>query len=189
VNEPLPTLTVTGVFGDQAKQSIELTKDASEQPLLVVFFHERSRQAFALTRVVMRFAATRRDTGLHPSVVFLTDDVVETDKWLNQIENLLPKEITYTISRDGIEGPGSYGLNRQVTLTVLVAKEGKVTANFALTQPQAAADGPKILRAIADVTGGGELPEISELLDTPGDMKRRPNQPPARNEGAKSNRP
>jgi len=38
------------------------------------------------------------------------------------------------ISPDGEEGPGSYGLNRKMTLTILVANKGKVTANFALVQ-------------------------------------------------------
>ena len=71
--------------------------------------------------------------------------------------------MTYRISQDGVEGPGVYGLNRNVTLTILVGKEGKATANFALVQPSIQADGPKILKAIADVSGGGKVPSIEEL--------------------------
>ena len=55
---------------------------------------------------------------------------------------------------EGKEGPGSYGLNRNVTLTILVGKEGKVTANFALVQPSTQADLPKILEEVAKVAGG-----------------------------------
>ena len=52
------------------------------------------------------------------------------------------------ISLDGKEGPGSYGLNREVMITVLVAKENKVTANFAILSPNET-DAPKI-KAAAD---------------------------------------
>ena len=47
------------------------------------------------------------------------------------------------ISLDGIEGPGNYGLNRKVTLTLLVAKGTKVVANFAIVQPNET-DAPKV---------------------------------------------
>ena len=42
-----------------------------------------------------------------------------------------------------------------MSLTVLVGKEGVVSANFALVQPSVQADGPKILKAIVDALGRG----------------------------------
>ena len=67
------------------------------------------------------------------------------------------------ISADGLEGPGSYGLNRNVALTVLVGKDNKVTGNFALVQPSVQADGPKIFQAIVAALGGGEVPDITQF--------------------------
>src|SRR5205823_2231531 len=67
------------------------------------------------------------------------------------------------ISTDGKEGPGSYGLNRTMTLTILVGKEGKVTANFALVQPSLQADLPKILDEVVKVAGG-KAPKVEELV-------------------------
>ncbi|MAG94542.1 MAG: hypothetical protein CMJ48_12445, partial [Planctomycetaceae bacterium] len=66
------------------------------------------------------------------------------------------------ISVDGAEGPGSYGLNRNVNLTVLVAHENRVAANFALVQPSET-DVPKILAEVVDLVGG-RIPTHSEVL-------------------------
>ena len=44
-------------------------------------------------------------------------------------------------------------------LTVLVAKENKVTANFALVQPSLAVDAPRIGKALVDLVGGERLAE------------------------------
>ncbi len=85
------------------------------------------------------------------------------------------------ISPDGREGPGSYGLNRNVTLTILVAKDNKVSANFALVQPSLQVDMPKVLESVVKVAGG-KLPKIAELEGMPamarGEAKPSGNEPP-----------
>ena len=80
------------------------------------------------------------------------------------ILKLLPSVIG--VSPDGREGPGSYGLNRKMTLTILVAKDNKVEANFALVQPSLQADLPKVLESIAKVAGG-KIPKLEELDGMP----------------------
>ena len=55
-------------------------------------------------------------------------------------------------------------------LTILVGKEGKVTANFALVQPSVQADVPRIVKAIVDVLGGGPVPTLAELDAGPAEM-------------------
>ncbi len=167
VGEALPPLPIERVLSKSDGERLDLVERAAGKPTLVIFFHARTRPGFALTRALLQYANKKQDTGLQPSIVFLADDVSETRKWIETIQKLLPSEVTYGVSHDGIEGPGAYGLNRNMTLTVLVANEGKVTGNFALIQPQLQADGPKILQAIADVTGGGPLPTVDELLQAP----------------------
>ncbi len=54
------------------------------------------------------------------------------------------------ISFDGKEGPGSYGLNREVMLTILVVHESKVAANFAIVSPNET-DAPRIKAAADEV--------------------------------------
>ena len=75
---------------------------------------------------------------------------------------------------DGREGPGSYGLNRNVMLTILIGKAGKVTANYALIQPSLQVDLPKILKSVVEVVGG-EVPNLKDLPGMAG-MVRRENQ-------------
>jgi len=161
--EKLPPFKAQGVFGDQAGKEVDLIGQADGKPLLLVFVHRRTRPAFGLTNTVMKYAATQKEKGLTSGVIFLTADPTETGQWMNRVKQHFPDGVTHAISTDGVDGPGAYGLNRNVTLTVLVGNEGKVTANFALVQPSLPTDGPKILKAIVDATGGGEVPSIADL--------------------------
>ena len=56
------------------------------------------------------------------------------------------------IAAGGRNGPGSYGLNRNIAQTILVAKDGKVTWNFVSEQGLLFAD-PHILGAVAEAVG------------------------------------
>lgn len=163
VGEKLPSLKVKGVYGDLAARDIELGGPAEGNPELLIFFHEKTRPAYGLTNMMMKYAASRKKDGLRSSVIYLTDDATEMREWLGRVKGNMNQNVIHAISPDGVEGPGSYGLNRNVALTVLVAKEGNVTANFALVQPSIQSDGPKILKAIVDATGGGKIPTIAEL--------------------------
>ena len=71
---------------------------------------------------------------------------------MKRIASRLPEVITLGVSREGREGPGSYGLNRNVSMTVLVAREGKVLHNFAFQQPLLTVD-PHVLGGIAEAIG------------------------------------
>jgi hypothetical protein len=180
VGEKLVPFKAQGAIGELAGKEFDVVGEADGKPLLLIFFHARTRPAFGLTKAVTEFAATKAKTGLQCCVIFLTDDLTETQKWMGIVNRQLTKGVRYGISLDGLDGPGAYGLNRNVTLTVLVGKEGKVTANFALVQPQLQADGPKILQAIMDVTGGGKAPAIEELVgDQTSARQRMANRPAA----------
>ena len=161
VGESIPTLKAKGVFGELADNEFNLIERGDSDPVALIFVHARTRPAFGLTNTVMKWAASR--DSLQCGVVFLTDDATATTQWMRKIQSYFSKDVTYAVSLDGSEGPGSFGLNRNVTLTVLVGNQGKVTANFALVQPSMQADAPKIVKAIVDVTGGGKVPTVDEL--------------------------
>lgn len=163
VSEPLASFPLKGVFGDAAGKDLDVIADADKGPIVLIFVHERTRPAFGLMNTVMRMVASRKEDGVLGATVFLTDDATATENWMNQIPQYFPEGITIGISPEGQEGPGAYGLNRNVALTVLVGNEDKVTANFALVQPSEQADGPKIFAAVVDVLGGGEVPDVSEF--------------------------
>ncbi len=181
VGEKLTPLAIKVVLGNDAGKEIDLVKSAAGKPVLIVFVHERNRPSVGLARLLGLYAATKKEAGLKSGVVFLTPDPTMTEEWLKIAKNALPADVPVGISTDGQEGPGAYGLNRKVQMTILVGKDDKVTANFALVQPSVQADAPKIAQAIVDVLGGGQGPTIEELQKLGGPMRpaaapRRKNQ-------------
>jgi len=171
VGEKLTPFTTKSILGDESGKEIDLVKAAGGKPLLIVFVHERNRPTVGLARLLGLYAATKKEAELTSGIVFLTPDPTMTEEWMKIAKGALPGGVPVGISTDGQEGPGAYGLNRKVQMTILVGKEDKVTANFALVQPSVQADAPKIAQAIVDVLGGGKGPTIEELQKLGGPMR------------------
>ena len=163
IGEKLPPFKAKGVLGDLADKELDLIKQAGDQPLLLIFVHTRTRPVLVLVNALTKFSVSQAEKGLHAGVVFLTDDPTTASQFIKRIKTYFTEGVPLVISHDGPEGPGSYGLNRNVSLTILVANQGKVTANYALVQPSVQADGPKILKSLVDITGGGKVPSIAQL--------------------------
>jgi hypothetical protein len=161
--EELPPFKARGVLGDLAGQEIDLVERAKGKPLALMFVHTITRPSIGVTRTVYDYAARRAADGLETGVVFLTDDATETESHLKRAQHALPQKTTVLVYGEGLDGPGAYGLHRDVSLTMIVAKDNKVTANFALVQPSVAADAPRMAQAIVDVLGGGRGPKLEEL--------------------------
>ncbi len=159
--EPLPPLAAQQAFGEAKK--VDALADTGDAPLLIVFVHQVTRPSIGLTRLLMEYAATKADAGLQSRLVFLTDDVTDAAAMLSRARHALPRGSEPLISTDGIEGPGAYGLNRKMTLTVLVADKGVVTANFPLVQPSVQADAPRIGHAIVQALGGSDAPTLEAM--------------------------
>ena len=161
VGEELRPFDAQAAIGNSKKESV--LEGTSDSPILIVFVHQVTRPSIGLTRLLMEFAATKEQDGLKSRLVFLTDDVTESTAFLNRARHALPSGGTPLISTEGIEGPGAYGLNRKMTLTVLIGSKGVVTANFPLVQPSVQADAPKIGREIVKVLGGSDAPTLREM--------------------------
>ncbi len=163
--EKLPPFKVKGVVGEFAGKEYDPVAAADGKPLLLIFFHEKTRPAFGMCRAIAKYTGGLKSShDLSTHMVLLTDDPSSEENWAkNVVRRNFPDTLEVSVSPDGQEGPGAYGLNRNVALTVLVGNEGRVTANFALVQPQLQADGPKVLQAIAAVAGGGKIPSLAEL--------------------------
>ena len=162
VGEKFVGFEVQGVLGDLAGKKFDPVKDAGEKPLLLIFVHEATRPSIGLTRTLGDYAKKLGSDKLSTSVVFLTDDATETENFLKRAMHAMPAT-TLGISPDGQEGPGAYGLNRKVSLTILIGKEGQTLANFALVQPSLAVDAPKIAKAVHAALGEDKTPTLAEL--------------------------
>jgi hypothetical protein len=177
VGEKLPAFKVRGVFDEEAGKEMDYVSQAAGKPIVLVFVHDVNRQSIGMTRVLTGYTTSRAKDGLATGVVWLTDDATEAENSLKRMKHALTPKAPTGISMDGREGPGSYGLNRNVTLTILVGKEGKVTGNFALVQPSLQADLPKILASVVAVAGGS-VPKLEELDGMRDMMRRTPTQDP-----------
>jgi hypothetical protein len=170
VGEKIPSFKVRGVLGNEGKE-LDFVKQADGKPLVLVFVHDVNRPSIGMTRVLTSYTTSRAKDGLETGVVFLSDDATAAEERIKRIS--LTDATPTGVSMEGKEGPGSYGLNRKVTLTILVGKEGKVTANFALVQPSLQADLPKVLKEVVAVAGG-KVPKLEDIAGAPEMMRRDP---------------
>jgi hypothetical protein len=163
VGEKLSSLKVRALLGDRAGQEFDLVEEAEGKPITLFFVHEVTRPSVGLARLIMNYVGKRKEDGLTGGVVFLADDATETENFAKRAAHAMPEGVPIVWSVDGQEGPGAFGLNRKVTVTVLVAKDNRVTANFALVQPSVQADAPKIAQAVVAVLGEKKAPTLAEL--------------------------
>lgn len=167
IGEEMPTAIIWVNSSDQQPSRQVDLAELSKKPLALAFMHERSRPGFGLARLMSEFAARRKTENMQFVVVVLTDDRSNSEQWLGLVRRYFPEPTQLSVADGGIEGPGTLGLNRLAALTIIVAKESKVTANFALTQVSEPTDGPAILKAMNDACGGGEIPKLEELRPQP----------------------
>ena len=114
-----------------------------------------------LMRVIDSYGDKFKDK-LRTEFVFLAEDQVDGRQRFARALNSIRLKTRSTMSTDGIEGPGNYGLNKECLLTILAAKDNRVHANFALVQP-GISDGGKVLGAIAKLIGDPHPPTTEQL--------------------------
>ena len=162
-SEKLPPLTVTGIGGKIDGTTFDITTKADGKPL-ILFLQDTNavgvKGLVNVSKLLLKIdafqkrhskatGAEKSNQGIQIGVVFLADSLDTLPDWAHDMLNEeIPNEILTGISPEGREGPGSYGLNRNVAQTVIVAKDGKVLYNFAFTQPMLYTD-PHLLGVIA----------------------------------------
>lgn len=162
--EALAGFKVRGFFEPHAGKELDFVSQAGGKPILLVFIHDANRQSLRFTQELTSYSIGI--AGLHTGVVWLSADVTDAENFLKRSGHALTREAPTGISLDGIEGPGAYGLNRNVTLTILVGKSNLVTANFSLIQPSINVDLPKVIKAITTVVDNGLADARSIDFDT-----------------------
>lgn len=150
--EKLGQFTARGVFDDLAGKDTDVVARAEGKALLLVFVHDPlTRPSAAVARGLAEYAA-KNTAKIDHATIWLNDDRSEAEAYLRRARSSLNLPGTVLVSLDGADGPGVLGLNREVSLTILVARDGMVTGNFALVQPSTT-DGPKIVASIAETAG------------------------------------
>jgi hypothetical protein len=134
----------------EAKERDPIT-DNQGAPTALVFLHGLERSMVPLMTTIDIYGADQKDK-LKTEFIFLSADRLSGEQRLKAAANSLKLQSHRGVSLDGAEGPGNYGLNKECLMTIVVAKENKVTANFALVQP-GIADAPKVISALAAACG------------------------------------
>ena len=174
--EKLPAFKATSLAGDKKGKELDPITSAGDK-LQVLFFQDASRAAIvglfngmdAIGKI-----GRKTDKDLQIACVFLCDDAELVPKGFAQLEHaqgfpeLRERGVdVIAVSKDGREGPGAYGLNRNFSQTIILARNGKVTRNFVFRQGMLYAD-PHVMGGIAELidedreTVAGWLAEADE---------------------------
>ena len=95
--------------------------------------------------------AEKSDKQLQLTAILLGDDPAKLSQFGKRFGERL-SGVVMAASQDGRDGPGALGLNRTISMTVVVASDGKVTHNFVFPQSMLYPD-PHVLGAIAGAIG------------------------------------
>lgn len=161
--EAITPFEVRSLSAADAGKQVDYVAQAKGKPLLLVFIHDLNRQSIAMVRNLTTYSAKRSSDGLQTGVILLSDDANDTEKNFQRMKHAFNSDTPTSVSLEGREGPGRYGLNRLVMLTIVLSKEDKVVANYALVQPSLQVDLPKIAMSIVDLIGGPN-PTMEELV-------------------------
>ena len=137
---------------DNQPEELEIVKD-TEGTTLICFVHRLSGDDRILYGLPLVDFYASRQKELTSHFVLLSEDRAKTLQMLRGwARGSIFNKSLISVSVDGIEGPGDYGLNRNVAMTVLVAKGNKVVDNIVLEDPNGR-DLETIMAAVAKALG------------------------------------
>ena len=163
IGETATPFNIVAVTGPSRGKERRIDPGKQFPTSVLVFVHGIERSIVPLLTIVDQYALEKRD-AVATEFVFLTDDRAASEKRLPLVGQSLRMQCPMSLSSDGPEGPGNYGLNKSCLMTIVVAKGSKVTANFALVQP-GIADAPAVVNAIAKACGDADPPTVDALRE------------------------
>ena len=154
--ETLPAFKATSLAGDNKGKELDPIELAGNNPQILLFQDENGVAIRGLYGIAETIKKINRKTepDLQIACVFLSDDVETiTGRYAKLFPRLRERGIDLiAISKDGRDGPGAYGLNRTVSQTIILARDGKVTRNFVFPQGLLQSD-PHLMGGIAELIG------------------------------------
>lgn len=171
--EKLPAFKAARLTGDNKGQDVSPIELAGNNPQVLLFQDEGGVAIRGLFGTVdaIRKIDRKTEAELKIACVFLCDDEEAiTGRFASVFPSLLERGIDLiAVSKDGRDGPGTYGLNRTVSQTIILAKDGKVTRNFVFPQGMLIVD-PHVLGGIAELVGE-ERETVEEWMSAAGERE------------------
>lgn len=171
--ERLPKLAVSAVGGDQDGKTINALGENTGAQLIIMSDQYGSSVRGLIG--LLRFVSTineKSEKKLNATVVYLGDDKNKLNENARRYGQYIAGKPTIGISNDGRDGPGSYGLNRNVSMTIIVANEGEVLYNFPFPQGMLTPD-PHVLGAISEVLKAKPVDMREWLVASYGDRTKK----------------
>ena len=147
VGEPILGFEAVGMNGELRDQAHDFVAAYAGAPTVYCFVHEVSRATGKTLRALDDACAARAEDGLEALFVLLGSDQDATERYGLSLPGLLEMRSQLAVSADGVEGPGAWGLNKEMSLTVVVAKDDVVVSNHPLLVTNAN-DVPEIMAAV-----------------------------------------
>ncbi len=151
--EKIPPFQVTGLNGKQVDKVFDPINLAGGKTQVLIFMDENGvgiRGLFGTAKFLSQIVE-KSNKEIQLSAVLLGDDPARLSQFGKRFGGRL-SGVQMGASKDGRDGPGALGLNRTISMTVVVARDGKVTHNFVFPQSMLYPD-PHVLGAIAGVIG------------------------------------
>lgn len=152
--ERLPALTVVGVGGKNDGKEFDPIQTAGDDPVLLALIDgsELGRKTTYFLGKLSEAVRANSSSNMQFSLVYFGDDPAVLEKQIEAVDNYLPDSLVSSYSKNGRDGPGNYGLNRKVPVTIILGKSGKVLHNFAFGQHVFEID-PHVAGAVAQAIG------------------------------------
>lgn len=159
--EKIRSFRVLCVAGDEPRE-LEIATETDGRTTLICFVHKLSNDDRVLYGLGLVDFYVSRYEELNSHIVLLSDDRYKITEMLRAWEkgSLFTKS-QLSLSVDGEEGPGQYGLNRSVAMTVVVAKDDQVVSNLVFNAPNNR-DLQAIMAAVAKALGNPE-PKLEDV--------------------------
>lgn len=125
----LVKVMVTQVDGTEA----DLLDGVADRAGAILVVHEVTRNTAPIIRYVDTLAGVYSGSGFAGRVLFLHGDRTEGMDLLRRVNGSLKPIFPFTLSNDGIEGPGEFALNKNCALTLILFNKGKITKSVGMT--------------------------------------------------------
>jgi hypothetical protein len=144
----LTELKVVGVAGPRKGQQYDAAADLHTGPAAILFVHDPlERRIVPVVRAFDQECARLLVLGLHSCCVRLCADRTQAEQHTPLVVQSLRMRDPMLVSTDGAEGPGNYALNRKVSLTLVLCRDGVVLESLAYTD-----------------TGQNDVPQLQQKL-------------------------
>ncbi len=170
--EKVPSFTATNLRGENAGQELDPVAMAKGKLHLLVFVSKARTFGRILGQLADQLQTIEKNSK-QPwamSVIVCNDDANSVEKDFAIMDQRYPKNLIMALCKDGSAGPPAYGLDKNLTATVIVAKDGKVLHNLPYVT-DAFYTQPHILGALANAMEVDHDTIRKYIGNTPGDAR------------------